>query len=980
MNKKLILLMLILPLMLMFCIYTTSSTVGLEVKAPVTSISITGNDFVYLDFDSNEKYQVNYTIYPVTATNKEVLFTTERVGDQPFAQLEFVDGYIIAKSVGVAKVYLSTVDGGFKDSFIVQVDSLNVQKIECEVETTELMVGDSVSINTTFTPNNAINKMVSYSSSDTSVARVNNKGVIIAMGKGTATITVTSDANNNVYDTIKVTVLNQNIIDLVQKEFYTWDNSGSINISVDTLENYTLSYKVYDISNNLLTNAINEQSTSFDTTDKENVLLNYAFENDFYGSLVIEITITTENQTREPFSQRCTIHRVNELTASFDDDLVWSYTVDSTFALHNRITVNPLDADVKFETEVDNNNLEIIDSSTRVRLKAKMPGVTTVTLKVVSTTTPKQVVTLTKEIVVLPSNMQITETAQTYGIENLWTIGRYEANGSNNTSKVNLSLGKTTAGANFTNNFSFVTDNASVEVDNNGVIKITDDNVNDIVNIEGKFSYKNVELSTPKFKVRCVGVGVNIRNFEDLYNAVNNQKVVVLQNSIKEDFGKYKNGAQVYSENTVTKIETTYDATHYKNTNNLDQAKVKVLLNIKNDIYGNGYQINAHNVAYGLDSVGKLKQDALFKGPLNFVSMSETEASLVSVKAQDNISFAVYENVKLTNVTLSSCDLMANDSGNYDLRDLTYVGTTVEVLGDNVDISYCRLNNGRTVLRAFGDILDKTKAIHVNVTNSVLSSAREFVVRMGTNLFVDGTKENPSPYLDSNQISFPAQKTYNTMNSNQKQEYDNKYIKTFVTIKNSVLKDSGLFCVGIDAHFSGGALADGKGLAGGIVDSWKDLAKTSYGAKLIFEGDVRMYDWKLIDNVDSSTLIEILGASTFDLEFDIKTMITALATSTTNPQFNTIVHNQGSKQYVHGGIAFFGGGKNYGVFESKDYTFKMLNGYSVSFSDINKVELQVAAGQESFYFLVNDATTHGFLPNDQTNILNSQDAYAPIYK
>ena len=96
-------------------------------------------------------------------------------------------------------------------------------------------------------------------------------------------------------------------------------------------------------------------------------------------------------------------------------------------------------------------------------------------------------------------------------------------------------------------------------------------------------------------------------------------------------------------------------------------------------------------------------------------------------------------------------------------------------------------------------------------------------------------------------------------------------------------------------------------------------------------------------------------------------------------QFNTIVHKQGDKTYVHGGIAMFGGGKNYGVFEAKNYTFKALNGYAIGLDDVNKHALAIAAGQEDFYFLLNDTTTNGFLPDDQARILNSTDAYSPIY-
>ncbi len=980
MNKKIILLILVLPLLLMFGIYTTSSTMGLNIKAPVTNIAITGSDIVYLNFDNAEKYYVNYTIYPVTAKNKQVTLITEQVGSEPLADLTFEDGYIVPKSIGMAKVYLKTVDGGFMDSFIVKVDSINVQSIECSVTDAELMVGTSTTITTNFLPANAVNKLLSYSSSNTNVARVDDDGVIRAVGKGSATITITSEANAQVYDIIQITVLNQNIIDLAETEVYTFAPNGSINISVDTTENYELTYEVYDQYGALEPDALNLAYTNFDTTSKENALFNYTFAQDFFGSIVVKITITTDNPNREPFTQSCIINRVSQMTASFDSQDALSFTAGAPFALHNKIAVTPQNIAYHYEVSLSNDNVTITEATSRIRLTAVNPGVTTITIKVISDTLPIQTVTLTKEIIILPTTLQIVESAKTYGIENLWTIGSLDADGNASNYKINLSFGNATMGQDFLTYFNYTTDNPNVTVAKDGTISIDNDTPESLVKITGKFEYKGASIQAPTFTIRCIGGGVNVDNFADLYTNVNNQKVIVLQNSIKEDFGKDKAGNDIFTESTVTKITSTYDTTYYKNANQLDNAKVKVLLNIKNDMYGNGYQINAHNVAYGLDSSGTLKANALFKGPLNFVSTAKSGSNggLVSVKAQDNISFGVYENVTLNNITLTSCDIQADGDGNYDLTDLTYVGTTVEVLGDNVNITHSRINNGRTVLRVFGDIADNNKVIHLNIANSVLSGAREFIVRMGSNAFVDGSKETPSPYLDDNNMTFPAQKAYSAYTPTQKTEYDNKYIKTFVNIKNSILKDSALFCIGIDSHFAGSALADGSGLAGGIIDNWKDLAKTSYGAKLTFEGDVRMYDWKLIDRVDSSTLIETEGSVGFDLSFDVRQMITMLANSS-NPKFNTIIHNQNGKQYVHGGIAFFGGGKNYGVFENKDYTFKVLNGYEINFADINKVELQVAAGVESFYFMLNDTTTQGFLPDDQETILGSTDAYAPIY-
>ncbi len=985
MNKKLILLILILPLFLMLSIYTTTSRVGLKIDAPVSSIEIASNDVVYLDFDDSEKYFINYTVYPVSATNKKVVFSTEQVGDSPFATLDFIDGYIIPKSIGVAKVYLSTIDGGFKDSFIVRVDSIKVQKIESVATANELMVGQTSTITTSFIPENAINQMLTYTSSDTNVATVNDKGIITAVGKGRATITVTADGNTKAKDYITIDVYNQDILDIAQEEVYTYLKEGSVNISIDTDEEYNLTFEVFDTNGNKLTGVpIDFAKTNIEVNAQNKHLanLNYAFNNDFYGSVIFKITITTNNAIREPFTKECTITRVNEITASFDDAEIIKCTAGAPFALHNKITVTPENADIRYEVTTSNQNVTITEVSERIRLTAALPGVTEITVAVINNLPPYQKVFLTKEVVILPQSINITNSAQTYGIEDIWTIGGYEADGTKNTSKINVSLGKTDAGENFTDYFAYTTDNEKVTVLKDGTIEILDESFNGLVNITAAFGYKSATINSQNYCVRCIGNGVNIRNFDDLYTQTKQNKIIVLQTEIKEDFGFDKNGNKVYTENSVTKIDSTYDTTHYKNTGNQNDAKVKVLIEFRADVYGNGYQINAHNVAYGLDSTGSLKSNALFKGPLNFVSMSETSGSLISVKAQDNISFAVYEGVTLTNIELKSCDLQADKDGQYDLTDLNYVGTTLEVFGDDVNINYSRITNGRTVLRAFGDINDKQKVINVNIKNCVLSASREFIIRMGTNAFIDGTVENPAPYLDDNTAqAFPAQKTYESMTDEQKQVYDQKYIKTFVTIKNSVLKDAGLFCIGIDTHFSGSALADGSGLAGGLIDSWHDLAKTSYGAKLVFEGDVRMYDWKEVSQVDSSSLIEIVGESIYSgLAFDVKELISELANNTQKPYLNTIVHNQNGKQYVHGGIAFFGGGKNYGVFETQNYTFKVLNGYEIKLSDVGRVELQLAAGDEGFYFMLNDSTTQGFLPDDQAEMLQSTSAYAPIYQ
>ena len=79
MNKKLILLILVLPLFLMLSIYTSTNSVGLNVKVPVSNIEVTDEKVVYLNLDDEEKHFVNYSIYPITASNKQVVFSAEQL-------------------------------------------------------------------------------------------------------------------------------------------------------------------------------------------------------------------------------------------------------------------------------------------------------------------------------------------------------------------------------------------------------------------------------------------------------------------------------------------------------------------------------------------------------------------------------------------------------------------------------------------------------------------------------------------------------------------------------------------------------------------------------------------------------------------------------------------------------------------------------------------------------------------------------------
>lgn len=994
MAKKLILLLLIIPIVVMLLLFATTQTLSNLVAVPVTGIEIIGTEeIVYLDVDKEESYTLEYTVYPTTAKNKDISVSAEAFSERPIPEFDFItdeDGKvtIIPKSAGAARVVLTTVSGGFRDSIVVYADSTKLKGIESTITNSELYVGENAAILTTFLPENPSNTLLEYESSDPNVAYVNPNGVVFARSRGTATITVISEYDRSITDTVTVTVSNKDVVDIGVSEGHlnVFFGKGSIPISIESdyvIVPENLSFKILDENGAVVPESVVTAAFKIDGTV---VTLDYEFKDEaFVGTVTVEVTFTHDGNAT---TKSCTVSKMREIEVSFDYEGVFGIVAGMMSPIPHILT--PEDAEVEYKVEASNNNVTVtINNNGRVVITAEKAGVTEITLTAINVAHPDQVKTDKITVAVRPKNMTVIESAKEYGIEKTFTLGGYEfdANGE----LIKSVLGNraftlhfqtpTEAGEGFAENIVWRSSSDKVLIDKNGVISFADDTFIGEVQFWASFFYEGIEEKATTYTIRCVANGINVYNYADLYKATKaTEHQIVLHNDIKDDFG-YINGEVMYTE-----VDTTYDKTYYTNVNKEDQAKIKILLEFKNDLYGNGHIINAHNVTYKItkveDDKGNIERtldpNALFKGPLNFVMMREDNDATISVKAQDNVCFALYEGVSINNVELRGCDLEGDKDGNQDLVDLDYVGTTVEIFGDNVDIAYSRITNGRTVLRAFGDIADSKKAIHLNITNSVLSGAREFIMRIGSNRFVDGVDGNISPNLPGDSVGeYNSKKEYHTFTEAQKKAYDEKYINTFVTVKNSVFKDTGIFAIGMDSHFAGSALHNGKALGGTFekyLGDWYNLAKTSYGAKLYFEGDVELYNWKNLEDVDSSTLIKVEGVSAFNMELKLKEMVEA---ASKEPVFKNILTPYEEKSYVHAGIAFFGGGKNYSVFDSEEEI--AFGRYEVSLDVVNQSILKVAAGSEDFYFFIYDKTS-AFTPQMQEEKLADKSAYECIYK
>ena len=85
-------------------------------------------------------------------------------------------------------------------------NAVKVTKVEVSIANNQLVIGESSQCTTTVTPANALQKTVTWSSSNTNVATVDENGLVTALAKGYATIKATSTDGSNKSGSVTITV------------------------------------------------------------------------------------------------------------------------------------------------------------------------------------------------------------------------------------------------------------------------------------------------------------------------------------------------------------------------------------------------------------------------------------------------------------------------------------------------------------------------------------------------------------------------------------------------------------------------------------------------------------------------------------------------------------------------------------------------------------------------------------------------------
>ena len=178
----------------------TSCTVVGEVEVVnVTSVSL---DKTSASITLGETVTLTATVLPDNATDKSVAWSSS---DETIATVD--NGVVTAVAPGVVTITVTTADGSnLSATCEVEVLPILVASISLDQTTASINPGETVTLTATVLPDNATDKSVAWSSSDETIATVDN-GVVTAVAPGVATITVTTADGTNLSATCEVEVI-----------------------------------------------------------------------------------------------------------------------------------------------------------------------------------------------------------------------------------------------------------------------------------------------------------------------------------------------------------------------------------------------------------------------------------------------------------------------------------------------------------------------------------------------------------------------------------------------------------------------------------------------------------------------------------------------------------------------------------------------------------------------------------------------------
>lgn len=283
--------------------YTGSSiaVTGVSVSPTAASIGVGGTQ------------QLTPTITPSDATDKAVTYSSSASGVASVSST----GLITGVSTGSATITVTTHDGSYTATCAVTVTApVSVTGVTLNKNSTSIEVGGTETLTATVAPNDATNKSVTWSTSAPGVATVSG-GVVTAVSKGSATITVTT-VDGSYTATCAVTVTApQSVIFTAGTDtgssggqYSSTISKSGISIAFSSCRNSDAPYRIYASSTTKITSTIGDiakiefnmngsySSAEFSCTSGGGTYVSSDSIHGVWTGTSTEVVFTAANQTR----------------------------------------------------------------------------------------------------------------------------------------------------------------------------------------------------------------------------------------------------------------------------------------------------------------------------------------------------------------------------------------------------------------------------------------------------------------------------------------------------------------------------------------------------------------------------------------------------------------------------------------------------------------------------------------------------------
>ena len=429
MKKKIIALIMIIPIVFLIALFSVGKAAGVYADIPVTGIQITTqNEDGFIDVDVADYDPIAFLaqVQPVNARNQKYSFEISGVGgDEAPDGFEIIDGKLHIDNVGKVKITAISAEKGFKDSVIVSAYSTKVLRIYPKVNGDEI-TSDVVSIDggenvfsAELYPENLSGETRIFEEiGDNHILKLNAvTGVAQALFSGETQIRITCPEGREGLEKVLTVKVN---VDTDSTGFAVNGKSSGAKV---TVKNKATTAKLFVESKNDsleisdLTLPEGVTASGIERISKNKFVLTLSFDKEFSDEEISGKVGATD------FSLEFTEYNLDVRTSYYDgegDEIKQKNNTKVTYVAYSE---SDDDADVKFE---------IIDGADVITLEqhGQFANITATKrgfakIKITAEHDGKVIKEIEKTIRVVPNvySMEFADSAKEYGIENILTIG-----------------------------------------------------------------------------------------------------------------------------------------------------------------------------------------------------------------------------------------------------------------------------------------------------------------------------------------------------------------------------------------------------------------------------------------------------------------------------------------------------------------------------------------------------------------------------